>query len=169
MSDEATDGSSHGSDPASDQSDDEATPGYSNNENESLNNLGSQFSDPRHQYAQRAQADQPDRGDMYRPNRGDVYEHRDHIARYERPQQPARFGVSRINHQQQQRTNQDLQARENHRRHEEQQRAEHQRREQRRQYEERLAAQRSLDRARYPPKDPKDEDESRQSRRRKPR
>jgi hypothetical protein len=85
MSDEATDGSSHGSDPASDQSDDEATPGYSNNEDESLNDVGSQFSDPRRQDVQRNQADRPDRGDVYRPDRGDVYEHRDHIARYERP------------------------------------------------------------------------------------
>ncbi|GAB7325175.1 hypothetical protein MBLNU13_g09255t1 [Cladosporium sp. NU13] len=92
MSDHATDGSSHSVDPSRNQStDDEATPGYSTNANEQFDNIGSQFSDPRHQYAQRGQTD--------RSNRGDVYEHRGYTERYDRPQRNPR--------QQQRQPNQD--------------------------------------------------------------
>ena len=171
MSDQATDGSND-SGPSSNQStDDEATPDYSTNTNELSNDFGGQFSDPRHPYAQRGQAD--------RLGRGDVYEHRGYTERYERPQRDPR--------QQQRQPSQDLQAVEyrrrleaqrrleeqrrldEQRRLEAQRRLEEQRREQRRQYAARLAARRNAGREQYPPKDPKDDDESQPNRRRKPR
>ena len=160
MSDQATDGSNHSGDPSSNQStDDEAAPGYSTNIDELSDNIGSQFSDARHQYAQRDQAD--------RSNRGYVYERPDYTERYKRPQRNA--------HQRQQQFSQDLQALEHRRRVEAQRRLEAQRRsrnalrQQRRRYAERLAARRDADRVQYPPKDPKGDDENNQNRRRKPR
>jgi hypothetical protein len=162
MSDQATDGSSDGGDPTHGQLDDgQAAPGYSTNANELFNYIGGQLSGPRRQCAQRDQAGRPDHGD--------VYEHRDYTERYERPQQPARSGVSRDSHPQQQHLNQSLQTPESSRRLEEQRLAERQLSEQRRQHEERLVVQRSTDRGQYPPKDPKSEHEDCQSRRCKPR
>ena len=112
MSDQATDGSSHGGDPTRGQLDDgEAASDYSTNTNELFNYIGSQFSDPRRQYAQLDQ--------VGRPVRGDVYEHRHYTERYERPQQPARSGVSRDSHPQQRQENQGLQASDDSRRLEE--------------------------------------------------
>lgn len=161
MSNHATDGSSRGVDHMRGQlTDGEATPGFSTNAIELLSNVGSQFSDVRHQYAQRGQAGRPDRAD--------VYEHRNYTERYECPQQPARSGVSRSSHPQQRQLNQGLQASENSQRLEEKWRAKQQLREQHRQYKDHLIAQRSADRGQRPSKEPKGEDESRQSRRRKP-
>lgn len=162
MSDQATDSSSHGGDPTRGQlNDGEAAPGYSTHTNELFNFMGSQFSDPRRQYAQRDQ--------IGRPDRGDVYEHRDYTERYERPQQPARSGVSQDSHPQQRQPNQGLQTPDDSGRLGEQRPAERQQSEQRRRHEEPLVTERSAGQGQYPPKDPKGEGKNRQIRRRKPR
>lgn len=161
MSDQATDGSSHHGDPSRGQwTDGEATPGYSTDASELLNNIGSQFSDPRYQYTQQDWAG--------RPNRGDIYEQSGDTERFQRTRQPPLSQGSQIQRKERQ-VNPNIQTLEDHQRHEGQQRVERQLHEAYRRHEERLAAQLSANRKQYTPNDPKGEDGVRQIRRRKPR
>ena len=155
MSSQATDGSSHGGDPSRGRSTDGGdAPRYSTDA-DVYDEIGSQFLESQRQYPQRGYAGRPVRDDVYGP--------RGYISGYERPQQPVRPDVAQIERQRQQQLNRDLQILANLRLREEQQRAEYERREEeRRRHAERLADQQRF------PRDPKYEDESRQSRRRKP-
>jgi len=161
MSSQATNGSSHRGDPSRGRSTGGGdAPRYSTDA-DVYNEIGSQFSDSQRQY--------PQQGYAGRPVRADVYGLRGYTPGYGPPQQPVRPDVSQLERQRQQQLDRDRQTIANLRLREEQQRAEYERREEeRRRHAERLAAQQRADRERYFPKDPKYEDESRQSRRRKP-